>query len=308
MKKKQIVKLLFDMLFMGFLSIILIPVWALKKLIEKLKKKETKLIVSFILIVFLSTSLSGCQEEKPKNIDTDYPVATSGQLSIACWNLQIFGPTKASNDTLVSYYAEKLDDHDIFVVQGIRDISGEAIKKLASKVPGYDYILSERAGKSTSKEQYAVFYRTNITRVDYKDYTNQYQPMFQRPPLKIRFRKEKWNFTLYTIHTSPDSVYQEMGYFESVVGSTDEDIVIIGDMNMDGSYYDETNITHFTSWTYGIPNQEDTTVAKSDNTYDRIIFNNYAKNNFENYGIMKDVNEEQSDHYLIYGIFNTNEK
>jgi len=98
-------------------------------------------------------------------------------------------------------------------------------------------------------------------------------------------------------------VSQELGYFESIVGNTDEDTILIGDFNADGSYYDEDNIQHFTDWKWVITNDEDTTVAASDNTYDRIIINEGAEDNYKNYGIMDDVVKSQSDHYLIYAIF-----
>lgn len=47
----------------------------------------------------------------------------------------------------------------------------------------------------------------------------------------------------------------------------------------------------------------DTTVAASNNTYDRIIINQYAENNFIKAGVMKDVTPAESDHYLVYAVF-----
>lgn len=260
-----------------------------------------KLIALLSLIIIITVSFSGCQDEEKTIIDQK---KTTSDISIACWNLQIFGETKASNDTLLQYYAEKLDDHDIFIIQEIRDASGNAIKKLATKFPGYEYVISERAGKSTSKEQYAIFYKKDTFTVrGATDNTEKYQPMFQRPPYEINFRVNNWSFTIFTIHTSPDFVYQEMGYFESIVGNPKEATILIGDMNADGYYYDEKSIAHFTDWIWVIPNHEDTTVAASNNTYDRIIINDYANEKYKSYGIMDDVTKEQSDHYMIYAIF-----
>ena len=53
-----------------------------------------------------------------------------------------------------------------------------------------------------------------------------------------------------------------------------------------------------------ITNDIDTTVATSDNTYDRIIFNDATGNNFLSVGVMDDVTKSQSDHYLVYAVFN----
>ena len=78
-----------------------------------------------------------------------------------------------------------------------------------------------------------------------------------------------------------------------------------GDLNADGSYYDENNIAQFTSWDWVITNDMDTTVASSNNTYDRIIINSAAEDNFVRAGVMNDVTKEESDHYLVYAVFDT---
>lgn len=227
------------------------------------------------------------------------------EISIASWNLQIFGPSKASNQTLVNYYVDKLDEYDIFVIQEIRDVGGTAITILANKFPNYNYIISNRAGQSSSKEQYAIFYKKNITLMDSYDYQEDYQKQMQRPPLKATFSINNWSFTLYTIHTQPDNVEGELSILETIVRYQAEDTIILGDLNADGDYYNETLIQHFRSWYWVITNDMDTTVANTSNTYDRILLNHAANNNLLSVGIMKDVNSEQSDHYLIYGNFTT---
>jgi hypothetical protein len=127
----------------------------------------------------------------------------------------------------------------------------------------------------------------------------------QRPPLELRVRARdgSWKFTLYTLHTSPDEVSSDLDILEEIIGTTNNDVVIIGDLNADGSYYDEDNLIHFEDWRWVVPNADDTTVAASDNTYDRIIINQPCENNYLRYGRMVDVEKEQSDHYLVYAVF-----
>ena len=72
----------------------------------------------------------------------------------------------------------------------------------------------------------------------------------------------------------------ELSHVETLVGRPLQDTIIIGDLNADGSYYDEDIILHFTTRDWIITNDIDTTVAASDNTYDRIIINDGATNNF----------------------------
>ncbi len=256
--------------------------------------------ISLILLILFSGCLGNLSVYQ-----NPIPELPKDEFSIACWNLQIFGQSKASDSSLLSYYADKLDDHDIFIIQEIRDQSGTSITKLAEKFPNYDYIVSNRAGTTQSKEQYAIFYHHNIIFESSYDFTPILQLQFERPPFQATFRADNWTFTIYTSHLKPDDVDRELSNFERLVSQLQSDVILIGDFNADGSYYDESSINHFTTWNWVITNDMDTTVAESSNTYDRIIINSYAENNFIRSGIMNDVNADQSDHYLIYAVFDT---
>ena len=96
----------------------------------------------------------------------------------------------------------------------------------------------------------------------------------------------------------------ELSVLEAIIGNPAGDTIILGDLNADGSYYDEGNIEHFTDWNWVVTNNIDTTVAKSNDTYDRIIINEATENNLLSFGVMDDVSSSQSDHYLLYGYFN----
>jgi len=267
--------------------------------------------INLLLLTAISVSILFCGcifNNIDDNNISPYKLKDFGSsISIACWNLQVFGSSKASNETLIAYYTEKLYDYDIFVVQEIRDASGTAIKKLAEKLPEYHYIISARAGQSSSKEQYAIFYNNKAILLDFYDYQAEYQQEMQRPPLKATFISNNWSFTLYTIHAQPDNVNGELIVLETIVGNPLDDTIILGDLNADGSYYNEDDIDHFTDWNWIVTNDIDTTVATSDNTYDRIIINNATENNFISIGIMDNVTKEQSDHYIVHATFN-NEK
>jgi PKD repeat protein len=243
-------------------------------------------------------------ETREKSQDVVINVAQITNISLACWNLHVFGPSKASNQSLLMYYAEHLRNHDIFVIQEIRDKTGDAIRKLADRLPHHSYIISERAGRSISKEQYAIFYNEQVVLLDYYDWGDQKKNYFERPPLQATFRAKNWTFTLYTIHTTPDDVPGELGRLETLIGNPPGDTIIIGDLNTDGSYYDEDTPLHFLEWEWVITNDIDTTVAPSNNTYDRVILNDKAVNNYLTMGIMTEVIQSQSDHYLIYALFN----
>lgn len=270
---------------------------------------RSKYILSFLAVICILI-LSGCIDNITiESITTSHTNDTtsfsSDTISIACWNLQIFGKTKAANDTLLHFYQQTLENYDIFIIQEIRDSSGTAITRFANRYPNHTYIISERAGQSSSKEQYAIFYKDSIQILSTHDHTSQYQQVMQRPPIEVCFQINNWTFTLFTIHTQPDNVAGELSVLQKIVGETSMDTIIIGDLNADGSYYDEDDIEHFTNWSWVVTNNMDTTVATSDNTYDRIILNDDAINNFISVGIMDTVTFDISDHYLVYAIFDS---
>lgn len=270
-----------------------------------------KLVIALLLgMVFLI----GCTTTKPLQFppvtepSTPQPEnvqPTQGNtLKIANWNLQIFGEKKAGNEGLMNYYASKIKDYDVIVVQEIRDASETAFQELCNMLPEFKCIASSRAGTTSSKEQYGVIYRkvNMLQKTDYND-LQELQEKFERPPFEARFSYDDWNFTLITIHVDPDKAQEELDAVEELFEDREDEVILLGDFNTDCTYYDETQDTDFEEWLWAIPDSEDTTVAASSCTYDRILVNKNAKDNFVQSGIMKDVNKEQSDHYLVWGEF-----
>ena len=270
---------------------------------------------NYTIFLILILILSGCQI--PKTIDNEQmyirgmgsedvlPIVqdydSNQTILIAGWNLQIFGEKKSNDEELMSYYVNKIDDYDIIIIQEIRNKSGEAFEKLCGMLPAYNCIVSTRAGTSSSKEQYGVIYKDVelIGTTDYND-ENHFND-FERPPFLVAFKRGEWEFHLITIHMKPDDVAREMANLEKLLSEIDGEIIIMGDLNGDCRYYNEEDESHFDNWTWIIPNDADTTVSQTDCAYDRIIHNDAVNDNFVEYGIMKSVVKEQSDHYLIWG-------
>ncbi|MCJ7571111.1 MAG: hypothetical protein MUO82_04450 [Candidatus Thermoplasmatota archaeon] len=241
------------------------------------------------------------------NINTPTISNNVDNVSIASWNLQDFGLKKTANETLLDFYVNKLDDYDLFVIQEIRDYTTDAIESIAVKLPDYDYVISKPAGQGTSKEQYAIFYNDEVELLNITDWTEKQQKNFERPPLEATFKVKNWTFYLYTIHIKLDNVPQELTTLENLIDTPTQDTILIGDLNADGDNYYNGVIHNFLDWHWLITSGMDTTVAKSSNAYDRIIINDATENNFISVGIMNDVNVSQSDHYLVYAMFNPNE-
>jgi hypothetical protein len=221
-------------------------------------------------------------------------------VSIANWNLQIFGKSKASDNNLLNFYVDVIDEFDIVFIQEIRDISETSFPKLCDKLSGYSCKVSSRAGRSSSKEQYGVIYKTGINIIEFKDFNPDKLDRWERPPIMVKFDISGYEVSIYNIHTKPDDVQNEMSNLEDIV--VDEgNVVIFGDLNADCSYYNNLKETEFDSWNWIIKDNEDTTVSQTDCAYDRIILNDNSNLEFSNYGILSEgINKEVSDHYLVW--------
>jgi deoxyribonuclease-1-like protein len=262
------------------------------------------LLVGFVLLILLLGVCAGFLLYHLFSDVEDHLSDEVDSVSIASWNLQNFGRTKAENDSLLEYYAEKIGAYDVCVIQEIQDPSGQALVSLAERVPSYQYVLSTPAGQGSSKEQYAIFYNQHVELVRTYDWSLVEQARFERPPFEATFRVMNWTFTLWTIHVKVDNVAEELSNLETLVGSPSQDTIVIGDLNADGPSYYEGVLHHFLDWEWVITSSMDTTVAPSSHAYDRLIINEAMKNNFIDSGIMRDVTASQSDHYLVYGVFN----
>ena len=304
----------------------------------------TKII---ILILFLSsfscrTTLDNGQQGEPQN------VPTPDTVKIASFNIQIFGQSKASNQEEMDVLVQIIREFDIVAIQEIRDAAGTAIITLKNQVnadgSSYDVIVGPRVGRTTSKEQYAFMYDTNVLEVLPDSYTYDddgdgndsndlddsihLNDLFEREPFVVHFKVKSgdFDFVLINIHTKPDDAENEIGYLPDVITDVfphlnETDVICLGDFNADGSYFNEdTYTTIFPSSQYNwlISNSVDKTVAVSDNTYDRIVTTLSTNEDFNGvvgvyrFDTLYDFSsptlepKDVSDHYPVWGEFYSN--
>ncbi len=263
------------------------------------------------------------------------------EISIATFNIQVFGKSKSNNTKVMQILSNIIRLFDIVAIQEIRDKTGSAIIKLQNEVnldgSKYSLIVSERLGRTSSKEQYAFLYNSNKIELlpnpytydddDDKDGVNdiddsENDDQFEREPFIAHFKVKNGvlDFVLINNHIKPDDAKIEIALLPHVVSTVSKyidepDILIVGDFNADGSDFDEENyLSIFPDDTYiwMIPNSVDTTVAKSDNTYDRIIgtlsisedyTRKYGVYRFEDYYDFSKIEIESkkiSDHYPVW--------
>jgi endonuclease/exonuclease/phosphatase family metal-dependent hydrolase len=260
-----------------------------------------------ILVGFLYTSNSSALIDKIPNKTDKQPAATpavtpatvtspNNTVKLAAFNIQIFGTSKADKPEVMKVLSKTIRNFDIVAVQEIRDASQTALPALKNSVndqagPKYDFVVSERLGRTTSKEQYAYFYNTQTMQQIESPYTYpDSKDLFQREPYVAEFKARDGNFdfVLITIHTDPDTATQEINDLPAVVENAkgryqgEGDFIILGDLNADCDYFNENSqsLLRSSDYLWIINNSIDTTTKSTACTYDRIILTSQAKTDF----------------------------
>lgn len=113
-------------------------------------------------------------DEGDAGVDPDF-IAAGGEnrpLKFASFNIQIFGKSKMQQDDVVDVLVKILLRYDLVLIQEIRDSEEKWTQELLNVLNGktheddkYEMILSDRLGRTSSKEQYGFFYRSRLLSV-----------------------------------------------------------------------------------------------------------------------------------------------
>jgi deoxyribonuclease-1-like protein len=250
-------------------------------------------------------------------------------ISIMSFNIQVFGRSKMSKPEVVEILVDIISQYDLIAIQEIRDSSGEAIQQLVNLLPThYALEIAPREGRTQSKEQYAFIYdvRKFVTLNDYV--YEDVNDVFERSPYAVYFSTIDgvFDFVVVNNHISPGDAEAEIAEMPRIIEEiemlfNEPDIISVGDFNADGSYFPEEELSSiFYSYEYLqlIGNEIDTTVAVSDNTYDRIMVTNEVEEDWTGVSGIFDFGDyydfssltieekEVSDHYPIFAEFYIN--
>ncbi|AKB85380.1 endonuclease/exonuclease/phosphatase family protein [Methanococcoides methylutens] len=278
-----------------------------------------------------AAEISGAIEEIESELNEPVQNSESGELvvsdgedlRIGAFNIQVFGVTKASKPDVMLVLADIVRTYDIIAIQEIRDSSQTALPELVDLVNSdgsqYDYVVSERLGRTSSKEQYAYIYDTTTVAVTGTPETYpepEATDPFHRQPYISSFSAlgGDYDVVLMVIHTDPDEATEEINALDDVLeyaqmSYPDEgDFVIMGDFNADGNYFDEDSSSDLDAYFWLIDDSIDTTTKSTDYTYDRIVMTDTSdivgdhgvfRYDLE-YGLSEEMTVAVSDHYPVY--------
>jgi len=287
-----------------------------------MREKYLTILLTVTLILVVGCGIADKKIEEGREQQRDY-------IKVTSFNIQVFGQSKINKPDVMNTLSRIIKRHDVVAIQEVRSKEQNVIPTLLSYVNDadtkYDYIISERLGRTGSKEQYAFVYNTKTVDLipDSSYVTDDPDDVFEREPFVAFFRSGNFDFKVVNNHIKPDDVPAELSQLAAVIndiydGSSEKDILVLGDMNADGSYFNEENlVVIFPLWTQLIGNGEDTTVAVSDNTYDRMMTRDTTANVEytgasgvfrwdKEYGITDaSFVRKVSDHYPIYAKFRT---
>jgi len=288
--------------------------------------------LSIVLILAVSVVLSGCSHSQRLKIQEprlQHAVVRPSTIRMASFNIQVFGQAKMSDARIMDVLARIIKRYDIMAIQELRSTKENVIPELLSYINKgdlkYDYVISKRLGRTGSKEQYAFVYNTKtVNLISGSAYVvGDPEDVFEREPFVAYFKSGNFDFKIVDIHIKPEDVEAELTHLAVVINdiyndSSEKDIIVLGDMNADGSYFNEAKLAViFPSWIQLIDNSQDTTVAVSENTYDRMMTRKETANEEYDgisgvfgwdveYGVTDaDFVKRVSDHYPVYAEFRT---
>ena len=261
-------------------------------------------------------------------LDGPNPEPESPTIRVAAFNIQIFGQAKRSNAEVMEVLTRIAREFDVILVQEIRDSSGETAPAYLAGInglegPPYAYVESPRLGRTSSKESYAYYW--NTASVDYVEGSahtyDDATDVYEREPFIASFRAGLFDFTLIGVHTKPEAAIWEIGNLTVVAQGVldadpgEKDIIILGDLNADGGYFDEDGPSPLRQEPYiWITGNALDTMTKTDWTYDRIVITGATTREYvdgsctafyfdSEYGLSGDIVAEVSDHYPLYAVF-----
>lgn len=253
-------------------------------------------------------------------------------ISIASFNIQVFGTSKLGKPHVMDVLAQIVRRFDIVAVQEIRaadqSVVPDFVRLINTDGSRYDFVIGERLGRTSSKEQYAYIYDADRIEVRPRSVYTAYDrgDRLHREPLVASFRvrdsstPRPFTFTLINIHTDPDEVASELDALDDVFAavqrdpnSGEDDVILLGDLNTDEYHLGQLgDIPGVFCAISGV-----TTNTRGTKMYDNIVFDGRATVEYtgragvldlrSEYGLTLEEALEVSDHLPVWAAFRKQE-
>ncbi len=271
----------------------------------------------------------GAREKIPSETEPQGALASNanGVIRVASFNIQVFGQSKLNKPVVMDRLAQIVRQFDIVAVQEVRSKNQDVLPRFIDLINAggrrYDYVISERLGRTVSKEQYAYIFDTQKVEVDRNQCYVVADPndVIHREPYVGWFRvrgpppEQAWTFSLVNIHTDPDEVKDEIKYLDAIYrevrddGRNEDDVIILGDFNIDDrGLIPQVQSAGLTPTISGVA-----TNTRGTKLYDNLVFSTKATSEFTGrsgvYDFLREFNLplpeaiEISDHLPVWAEF-----
>ncbi|XP_019392415.1 PREDICTED: deoxyribonuclease gamma [Crocodylus porosus] len=218
-------------------------------------------------------------------------------IKICSFNVRTFGEAKRAIPEVVDVIVKVISRCDIMLVMEIKDTQNKTcpflMEKLNSLSNGtekeFKYVISERLGRKTYKEQYAFIYRPKLVSVkqtyQYPDRQPGDEDAFSREPFVVRFQSPRSavsDFVIIPQHTTPETAVREIDelydvYLDVKQQWKSKNFIFMGDFNAGCGYvakkhWKDIRLKTQSEFVWLIGDTNDTTVKGSTRCpYDRIV-------------------------------------
>ncbi len=171
----------------------------------------------------------------------------AGNIRIASFNLDSFGPAKLDKPHVLSLLISILRQYDIVALQDVRstrdDVLPLLVERLNQSGRRFDYVIGPRVGRTGKYEQFAFVFDTARVETDrYRLYTvDDPQDLLTHEPLVAWFRckgvaeEEAFTFSLANVHLHRELLSAERATIPNLIdavmadGRLEDDWILLGD-------------------------------------------------------------------------------
>lgn len=175
-------------------------------------------------------------------------------IRVGTFNIQVFGNSKLGKPAVMGILADVARQFDVLAIQEIRTQDDTHLDQFLRMINqhGRQYrgVIGERIGRTSSTEQYAFVYDSEMIDVEEGSVYTIADPhdRLHREPLVATFRvrgppsPEPFAFRLINIHTDPDETKTELDALADVFAVVqqspgEDDTILLGDLNVDTNHF-----------------------------------------------------------------------